>query len=52
MVIVDIPWGKEKENFKESHIFGAISALPKADASDALDRLIKRIPKDYLIVSY
>ena len=47
MIIIDIPWSKE--GFAEGHICGAITG--SIDAKK-LDRLIKKIPKNYLIISY
>lgn len=47
MVIIDIPWSKE--GFDQGHICGAIKGSAHADK---LDRLIKKIPKNYIILSY
>ena len=47
MVIIDIPWSKG--GFAEGHICGAITGFVDAKK---LDRLIKKIPKNYLIISY
>lgn len=47
MVIIDIPWSKE--GFAKEKICGAIKGSTNAKK---LDRLIKKIPKNYLIISY
>lgn len=45
--MVDVPWS-DKEYHKE-HVCGAIKGAIEAEY---LDRLIKKIPKDFLIISY
>jgi hypothetical protein len=47
MIIVDVPWSKD--GFDEGHICGAIYGTTRADK---LDRWIKKIPKNYIILSY
>jgi len=47
MVIIDIPWSKE--GFAKGHICGAMTG---SIVAKKLDRLIKKIPKNYLIISY
>ena len=47
IVIVDIPWSKK--GFDEGHVCGAIKGSAHADK---LDHLIKKIPKNYIILSY
>ena len=47
IVIIDVPWSKE--GFAKGHICGAITGSIHAKK---LDRLIKKIPKNYLIISY
>ena len=48
IIIVDIPW-TDKEYY-ESHICGAIKGPPLYVKQ--LDRFIKKIPKNYIILSY
>jgi hypothetical protein len=47
MAVIDAPYSSE--GYNESHICGAIQTNFSAEA---LDRLIKKIPKNYLIISY
>lgn len=47
MVVVDVPW--KDAGYRAGHICGAIKG--SIDAKK-LDRLIKKIPKNYLIISY
>lgn len=48
MIIIDVPWSNE--GFDEGHICGAIKCY--AGQTKKLDRLIKKIPKNYIILSY
>lgn len=47
MVIIDIPWSKE--GFDKGHICGAIKVSTN---EKKLNHLIKKIPKNYLVISY
>jgi hypothetical protein len=47
MIIIDVPW--KDEGYREGHICGAIKGSTHAKE---LDRLIKKIPKNYIILSY
>lgn len=47
IIIIDIPWSNE--GYRDGHICGAIKGSTHADK---LDRLIKKIPKNYIILSY
>lgn len=47
VIVIDIPWSKE--GFNKGHICGAVSTSVEAEK---LDRLIKKIPKNYIILSY
>jgi hypothetical protein len=47
IILIDAPWGKE--DFMEGHVCGAI---PTRWDAKSLDRLISKIPKDYVILAY
>lgn len=46
-IVIDVPWSTK--GFNNAHICGAVPT--KATAAQ-LDKLIKKIPKDYIILSY
>ena len=47
IIVIGVPW--TKKGWEEKHICGAIRTNVNADV---LDRLIKKIPKEYIILSY
>ncbi|PID78159.1 MAG: hypothetical protein CSB21_01660 [Deltaproteobacteria bacterium] len=47
VVLIDVPWSKK--GFEKGHICGAI---PTSVEAGPLDRLISKIPRDYIILSY
>ncbi len=47
VVLIDIPW--TNEGFEKGHVCGAIKAKTNPII---LDKIIKRIPKQYIIFSY
>jgi len=47
MIIVDVPW--TKGGYDHSHVCGAIMTSTHADK---IDRLLRKIPKNYIIMAY
>ena len=47
MIIVDVPW--TKKGYDHSHVCSAIMGSTHAEK---IDRLLRKIPKNYIIIAY